>query len=158
EAGSIEPADQSDATADAQSLTRVRAALLARVEAEQPPRGAVENSGPPTRGRWQGFGAVGARHRSAGGGIGPSSAGAVLLVIAALNSGQRLSAMEQVVKQLQEVTSYSFHLHWESTWTEDDGERQVTSQGDGENYWRAPDAFHGAMKITWTEKELPRGK
>ncbi len=99
-----------------------------------------------------------ARHRLATGGL---ATAALLMIVAALiafNSPRQLSAMERTARELHAVTSYSYRLHWQSTWLEDDGKRKLTTRGDSETYWHAPDAFRNEMTIMKTDEDVGTGR
>jgi outer membrane lipoprotein-sorting protein len=126
----------------ASHVANVRLTLLERLEAGRP------TPVHPTRptGASQGLARLVARHRIVLGSIGASLALAVTVVLVALNSNARLSAMERVAKELCGVTSYSYRLRWRSTYAEEGG-KLTTSKGDGMTYWLAPDAFRDEMTI-----------
>ena len=75
----------------------------------------------------------------------------ITLLLLALNSGQRLSAMERMARQLREVKSYSYKESWRTTWVGEGGKQTTTWRGDGQTFWHAPNAFRSGQKIVKIE-------
>lgn len=135
-------------------VAKARLALLERLEAASP-----AEAHPTQRIRLRSrLASLIARHRLALGSIGVTMALAVVLVLVALNSGERLSAMERIAKELREVTSYSYHVHWQTAELDERAKHSTTWKGDGTTCWRAPDAFHYDMKIVKIDEDVPTGK
>lgn len=84
--------------------------------------------------------------RIAAAGIGLSTIAGMLLVIAIiLNLATPLSAMERMVKQLREVTSFSFELEETSDRISGDNRRRI--QRNDITYWRAPASLRASTKM-----------
>jgi outer membrane lipoprotein-sorting protein len=79
-------------------------------------------------------------------GLGVSAVAIAVLSFAILNPGSRLSAMEQVAKQLQEVQSYSYDVHSTHRFVNDDGQRIKIAER-GQSSWQAPHAFRNETTI-----------
>ncbi len=86
------------------------------------------------------------RQRVAAGGLGFSTAIALLLLVLLItNSATPLSAMERMVKQLREVTSFSFEL--EETSDRVTGENRRRIQRNDTTYWRAPASLRASTRM-----------
>ena len=102
-------------------------------------------AGPGRSRRW--FAGLSRRQQLAAGGIGLSSAAGLLLVLLALNSGRELSAMERMVRELQEIKSYSYKITSSNTFYDDGKHDPTVVTEEAVSYWAAPDAFHEEVKI-----------
>lgn len=85
------------------------------------------------------------RQRLAASGIGLTTAVGLILLVIVWSSAERLSAMERMVKQLRQVTSFSFEL--EETSDRITGEDKRRIQRNDTNFWRAPASFRGSTKL-----------
>src|SRR4029079_17948645 len=80
-------------------------------------------------------------------GLGVSAVAIAALLFAVLDPTSRLSAMEQLAKELQQVQSYSYEVHSTNQFVDDDGHRiKVTERG--QSCWQAPHAFRNETTIT----------
>jgi hypothetical protein len=83
------------------------------------------------------------RHRFAAGGLGFSTAAAlVVLFVILANSATKLSAMERMLHAVREVTSYRFNQGIQRTVVAADGTSQVDLRENYSACWRAPDEAH----------------
>jgi hypothetical protein len=85
------------------------------------------------------------RQRLAAGGIGLTTAIGLILLLIVWGTADRLSAMERMVKQLQQVTSFSFELEEISDRVTGDDNRRI--KRNDTNFWRAPASFRGSTKM-----------
>jgi hypothetical protein len=85
------------------------------------------------------------RQRVAAGGVGLTTVIGLMLLILVMSSAGRLSAMERMVKQLREVTSFSFELEETSDRISGDNRRRI--QRNDTNFWRAPASWHGTTTM-----------
>jgi outer membrane lipoprotein-sorting protein len=80
-------------------------------------------------------------------GLSVSAVAIAALFFAVLDPTSRLSAMEQLAKELQQVQSYSYEVHSTNQFVDDDGHRiKVTERG--QSCWQAPHAFRNETTIT----------
>ncbi len=133
-------------------LARTRAALLEQLDGAGP----IPATSPRAASR-PGASPQGITRRMVGALAAAAAVVLLGLLFASFNSGKPLSAMERTAQQLRAVTSYSYVLHWESSWLEQDGKRSITSQGDSVTSWEAPSAFHNEMVIKRSEHDVPQG-
>lgn len=85
------------------------------------------------------------KQRVAAGGVGLTTIIGMTLLLLVMSSAERLSAMERMVKQLREVTSFSFEL--EETSDRITGENRRRIQRNDTNFWRAPASWRGTTRI-----------
>lgn len=123
------------------NLPTSRARLLAQLEHQS----LVENAPGLLTKIASKLSALSPRQRIAAGGVGFSTALAMLLLVFVISSATPLSAMERMAKRLRAVTSFSYQLDGVSDHTSADGPFRIT-RNDVVS-WRAPASFRAATKI-----------
>ncbi|HEY4309630.1 MAG TPA: hypothetical protein VGN12_09295 [Pirellulales bacterium] len=93
------------------------------------------------------------RHqRVALGGIGLSSAAAILILFLTVNSGRNLSAMERMTRELRAVQSYCYRISSTAEFVDEKTKHPVAILESGRIYWQAPSAFRDERTIVRVDK------
>jgi outer membrane lipoprotein-sorting protein len=92
------------------------------------------------------------RQRLALGGIGFSSAAAILILFLTVNSGRDLSAMERMTRELRAVQSYSYRISSTAEFVDEKTKHPVAILESGRIYWQAPSAFRDERTIVRVDK------
>jgi hypothetical protein len=96
------------------------------------------------------------RQRIAAGGIGFSALVSYMLILVALNSVGRLSAMERMVKAIREVKSYSYKMFNQDTFVRKGDSHPSTVIHTATTYWQEPRSVRYDEKLVRFEAATPQ--
>ena len=128
-----------------------RSQLLAKLSTTEKPAGRVDLRS------WlaQQLDRLTIRQRVAAGGIGVTTVIGLTLLVLVMTSAGRLSAMERMVKQLREVTSFSYELEETSDRITGDNRRRI--QRTDKVYYHSPSSFRATTKMVKLPLPPPPG-